>query len=66
MSDFGIKDGVDVRVTSPSLKGCLGIKVDERYGDCYVIEFTDSKGLFKLPCTQSIHRRHVRVAPEGA
>lgn len=54
-----MEEGTKVEVTSPSLPGCKGIVRGRKFGDCITIEFTDSKGYFKLPCTQSIWEKYV-------
>jgi len=52
---------MEITINSPSLPGCKGLIVlgTTKYGDCFLIKFTDSQGFFKLPCTQAIHKRYV-------
>jgi len=47
------------------LVGCKGIITDERYGDCFVIEFSYVPNhYFQLPCIQVVDKRHVKVTEE--
>ena len=58
--------GQKVVIIGNSLKGCEGIVRGERYGNCWVIEFTHVPNkYFQLPCTQVIGKEHVKEKIDG-
>jgi hypothetical protein len=49
-------------IKTSCLVGCRGSIKEERYGNCFVIEFTYVPNhYFHLPCVQVIDKKHIKI-----